>query len=315
MATRLPAAVLMHLATAVRGAWLVSSAQPRHRIAQLAACHARDRRGLCTMASPPAAPTDADESPDVLFARRREKAERMREAGGEPYAYSYAPTHSAAALAAEYAELEDGAEDESAVVAVSGRLLTKRVFGKLAFFTVQDATGTVQLYLEKKRLGGAFKEFLESTDGGDIVGAKGAPKRTNKGELSVAASEVTLLTKALRPLPDKWQGLTDTNKRYRQRYLDMISNPAVRATFAQRAKITSYLRSQLDGTGFLEIETPSLHGVAGGADARPFETFHNALGLDLNLRIATELHLKRLIVGGCATPAWPYPHRPMALPD
>ena len=228
-----------------------------------------------------AAASPADEEADLLFSRRLEKAERLRAEGGEPYAYGYAPTHTAAELAAQWSELAAGAEDEAAVVAVSGRVLTKRLFGKLAFFTVQDATGTVQLYLEKRRMGDAFGSFLAATDGGDIVGASGTVKRTKTGELSVAASEASLLTKALRPLPDKWQGLTDVNTRYRQRYLDMLVNPRVRHTLEQRARITAYLRRALDDAGFLEVETPALHAVAGGADARPFETHHNALGMDV----------------------------------
>ena len=198
----------------------------------------------------------------------RQKAAELRGAGLEPFAYGFSATHSAQALAAEYSSLADGEEDLEVDVAVCGRVLARRVFGKLAFFTLQDATGTVQLYLEKKALGEGFKSFLALSDGGDIVGARGGVKRTQKGELSVFARECTILTKALRPLPDKWAGLTDVTKRYRQRYLDMIVNPQVRRTFAMRARITSFIRRYLDDRGFLEIETPALHAQPGGADAK-----------------------------------------------
>jgi lysyl-tRNA synthetase class 2 len=183
--------------------------------------------------------------------------------------------------------------------------MSRRFSGKLAFFDVQDETGTIQLYLDKKHLTeamadvpDAFNTIKKLTDMGDIIGAKGTIKRTNKGELSVNVSRYTVLTKTLLPLPDKWHGLTDTEKRYRQRYVDLIVNPTVRETFRRRAKITAGIRRYLEDQGFLEIETPVLQSEAGGADARPFLTYHNTLEMDLYLRIATELPLKRLIVGG-----------------
>jgi len=183
--------------------------------------------------------------------------------------------------------------------------MSRRFSGKLAFFDVQDETGTIQLYLDKKHLTeamadvpDAFNTIKKLTDMGDIIGAKGTIKRTNKGELSVNVSRYTVLTKTLLPLPDKWHGLTDTEKRYRQRYVDLIVNPTVRETFRRRAKITAGIRRYLEDQGFLEIETPVLQSEAGGADARPFLTYHNTLEMELYLRIATELPLKRLIVGG-----------------
>ncbi|KAL7546428.1 hypothetical protein ACHAWF_009762 [Thalassiosira exigua] len=241
---------------------------------------------------------------------RLSKAAAMRDAGAEPYAYVYDPNRTAAQLAQEYeGKLEPGEEDETGEhtsvegeVAVAGRIMARRVFGKLAFFTLQDETGAVQLQFDKKRLGerdsDSFKNLKAWTDSGDIIGAKGTIRRTDKGELTLYAREWTMLTKSALPLPDKYHGLTDISKRYRNRHLDLIVNPSVRDTFYKRAKITSSLRNQLDAKGFLEIETPVLHTQPGGAEAKPFETYHNTMDMDLTLRIATELHLKRLIIGG-----------------
>ena len=243
---------------------------------------------------------------------RLAKVAAMRDVGAEPYAYVYDPNRTASQLANEYdGKLEPGEEDETnefttlgegEEIAVAGRIMARRVFGKLAFYTLQDETGTIQLQFDKKRLGqrdaDSFKNLKAWTDSGDIIGAKGTIRRTDKGELTLYAKEWTMLTKSAMPLPDKYHGLTDISKRYRNRHLDLIVNPSVRDTFYKRAKITSSLRRQLDDKGFLEIETPVLHTQPGGAEAKPFETYHNSMDMELTLRIATELHLKRLIIGG-----------------
>ena len=242
---------------------------------------------------------------DELRAARLEKIAQLQQAGINPYAYSWESTHHAAQLQEMYAELASG-EEVNVNVAIAGRIMARRVFGKLAFFSLQDETGTIQLYLDKNRISesmadidpDAFNHIKQLTDVGDIIGVKGTIKRTEKGELSVYVHQYTVLTKSLLPLPDKWHGLTDTEKRYRQRYVDLIVNPQVQQTFRRRAQITAALRRYLDNLGFIEIETPVLQSEAGGADARPFITYHNTLEMELYLRIATELHLKRLIVGG-----------------
>lgn len=239
---------------------------------------------------------------DELRQTRIEKVEQLKQLGINPYAYRWESTHSAAQLQKKFAELPSGEEDPIEV-AIAGRVMLRRFLGKLAFFTIQDETGTIQLYLEKKRIQehmgeAAFKQLDKLCDAGDFLGVKGTIKRTDKGELSVYVKEYTILTKSLLPLPDKWHGLTDVAKRYRQRYVDLIVNPEVRDTFRKRALITAGIRRYLDEQGFIEIETPVLMSEAGGADARPFVTYHNTLDMQLYLRIATELHLKRLIVGG-----------------
>ena len=241
---------------------------------------------------------------DEIRATRLEKVEQLKKIGLIPYAYQWKSSHDAASLQDKYASLKNGEEVE-VDVAIAGRIIARRVFGKLAFFRLQDESGTIQLYLDKKEiqahmseLESAFNHLKKLTDTGDIIGVKGSIKRTEKGELSVKVKEYEILTKSLLPLPDKWHGLTDTEKRYRQRYVDLIVNPQVRQTFRRRAQITASIRRYLDNQGFIEIETPVLQSEAGGAEARPFITYHNTLEMDLYLRIATELHLKRLIVGG-----------------
>ncbi len=237
-----------------------------------------------------------------LRSARLAKVTAMREAGINPYAYSFSTTSSAAEVREAAAGLAAGAASEGPEVSLAGRIMARRVFGKLAFFTLQDKSGTVQLYLEKRALEagseGAFRRLKEWTDTGDIIGVRGVPKRTDKGELSLLVTHWTMLTKSLVPLPDKFHGFTDVEKRYRARHVDMIVNAEVRETFRKRSRITSAIRRYLDERDFLEMETPALHGQPGGAEAKPFTTFHNALEQDLTLRIATELHLKRLVVGG-----------------
>jgi lysyl-tRNA synthetase, class II len=255
------------------------------------------------MADPHSQP-ESQSSIDEIRATRLDKVQQLKDLGQQPYAYTWPITHHAAALQAQFADLPNGTTDDLEV-SIAGRIMAKRVFGKLAFFSLQDETGTIQLYLEKKRIqegmlkdADAFEHLKQLTDAGDILGVKGTIKRTDKGELSIYVSEYSILTKSLLPLPDKWHGLTDVAKRYRQRYVDLIVNPDVRQTFRRRALITAGIRRFLDQREFLEIETPVLQTEAGGAEARPFVTFHNTLDMSLYLRIATELHLKRLVVGG-----------------
>ncbi|GAV68124.1 tRNA-synt_2 domain-containing protein/tRNA_anti domain-containing protein [Cephalotus follicularis] len=235
---------------------------------------------------------------DAVRAIRLKKVEELRSKGFEPYAYKWDRTDTASQLQDRYKHLPNG-ESKSDHVSTSGRIVARRAFGKLAFLTLRDDSGIIQLYCEKERLlNDQFEQLKTLVDIGDILGATGSIKRTEKGELSVCVNSFAILTKSLLPLPDKYHGLTDVDKRYRQRYVDMIANPEVANTFRKRAKIVSEIRKTVEFLGFVEVETPVLQGAAGGAEARPFVTYHNSLGRDLYLRIATELHLKRMLVGG-----------------
>ncbi|KAK7350460.1 hypothetical protein VNO77_09131 [Canavalia gladiata] len=238
---------------------------------------------------------------DAVRAIRLKKVEELRSKGLDPYAYGWDKTHGANQLQNMYRDLGNGEEKNSEVdhVSVAGRIVARRAFGKLAFLTLRDDSGTIQLYCDKEKLvDEQFEQLKAHVDIGDILGARGTIKRTEKGELSVCVLSFAILTKSLLPLPDKYHGLTDIDKRYRQRYVDMIANPEVADVFRRRAKVVSEIRRTMDSLGFVEVETPVLQGAAGGAEARPFITYHNSLGRDLYLRIATELHLKRMLVGG-----------------
>lgn len=230
---------------------------------------------------------------------RREKLEHLQSQGIDPFGGKFTRTHVASELKDLYdrytkEELE-GKEEE---VTIAGRIMTKRGKGKAGFAHIQDVSGQIQLYVRKDTVGEAAYEIFKTIDLGDIVGVKGTMFKTKVGELSVKVNDFRLLTKALRPLPEKYHGLKDIEQRYRQRYLDLIMNMESKETFVLRSKIIQAMRRYLDGQGFLEVETPMLHGIPGGATARPFITHHNALDIPLYMRIAIELHLKRLIVGG-----------------
>lgn len=225
---------------------------------------------------------------------RREKLAEMQEAGKDPYTVTkFDVTAHSTDITAHFDELE------GQIVSVAGRLMTKRVMGKASFCHIQDKLGQIQAYVTRDHLGEeTYKEFKRYHDAGDIIGVTGEVFRTQKGEVSVKAHKVELLSKSLQTLPEKYHGLTDMETRYRQRYLDLVMNPEVKETFRKRSAIISSIRRYLDAQGFMEVETPMLVSNAGGAAARPFVTHYNALNEDIKLRISLELYLKRLIVGG-----------------
>ncbi|MGP4042579.1 lysine--tRNA ligase [Gracilibacillus sp. D59] len=230
---------------------------------------------------------------------RLDKMNSYREQGIDPFGDKFVRTHLAEELKEHYDQFSKEELEEKAIeTTVAGRIMTKRGKGKAGFSHIQDLSGQIQLYVRKDRIGEDAYEIFKSADLGDIVGVTGTVFKTNVGELSVKANEFTMLTKSLRPLPEKFHGLKDVEQRYRQRYLDLITNAESKDTFVLRSKIIQSMRRYLDERGFLEVETPMMHGIAGGASARPFETHHNALDIPLYMRIAIELHLKRLIIGG-----------------
>jgi lysyl-tRNA synthetase class 2 len=254
-----------------------------------------------TPAPPPAGGDDLGATEREIIAQRQKKAEALRALGVNPFGNGHAPRHLTAELAKRYGEAaaDEIAKDPGAW-SIAGRVLAVRSFGKAAFLRVRDRSGELQVWVKKDRVGERDFEVFKLLDVGDVVAAEGPATRTKTGELTLEASRFTILTKSMRPLPEKWHGLTDVEERYRQRYVDMIVTKGVRETFRKRTQIVSAIRRFLDARGYIEVETPTLHKPeeAGGAAARPFETHHNALEMPLKLRIATELHLKRLVVGG-----------------
>lgn len=234
----------------------------------------------------------SQEEPGELVRVRLEKLAELREKGIDPYGGKYVRTNLVEEITSDYNRFEDRE------VSVAGRIMAKRVMGKASFAHIQDGSGQIQVYARLNDIGRENYDLFLKLDIGDFIGVRGRVFRTRMGEVTIAVEDVVILSKSLRPLPEKWHGLKDVELRYRRRYVDLIVNPEVKKTFVLRSKIIHSIRKYLDDKGFLEVETPMMHPIAGGAAARPFVTYHNTLDMKLYMRIAPELYLKRLLVGG-----------------